>query len=95
MSPAESAAMEAFEEAGVEGRPERSPLGHYEYQKWGGYYRVAVYLFEVERELEDWPEASQRRRRWVRPHKARNMVAEPSLRDLLHQAERAVVTATA
>ena len=36
MTPAESAAMEAFEEAGVKGRVGTEPIGEYTVNKWGG-----------------------------------------------------------
>jgi 8-oxo-dGTP pyrophosphatase MutT (NUDIX family) len=66
MSPAESAAMEAFEEAGVRGRIGDQPIEEYSYKKWGGVCGVKVYLLEVDEVFDDWPEADIRRREWIK-----------------------------
>lgn len=82
LSAADSAAKEALEEAGVEGRVTPDPLGAYEYEKWGGTCTVEVYALEVERELESWLE-NFRDREWLSPARAADRVREPVLKDLI------------
>ncbi len=65
LSAAESAVQEAFEEAGIKGRVDDEPIGEYTYEKWNNTYRVTVFPFEVEQELDDWPEAGERTRKWL------------------------------
>jgi phosphohistidine phosphatase len=82
LTAAQSAAKEAYEEAGIEGRMASDPLGAYAYEKWGGTCRVEVYAMEVERELSSWPE-SFREREWVRPERAAKRVREPKLKEMI------------
>jgi phosphohistidine phosphatase len=83
LSPAESAAAEAYEEAGIQGGIAQEPIGTYLYQKWGGVCRVAVFPMRVERQLEDWPEAAWRRRRWVPLDEARRILDDRVPRRLI------------
>ena len=83
LSPAESAAQEAIEEAGVEGVVGTDPVGEYRYDKWGGTCVVKVYLLEVRRELETWQEAVVRRREWVALEEAPRRVTDGGLRTVL------------
>jgi len=66
LTPARSAAAEAFEEAGVIGPVARSPIETYGYEKAVGaglvYCSVRIYAMRVTAELDDWPERAQRRR---------------------------------
>jgi 8-oxo-dGTP pyrophosphatase MutT (NUDIX family) len=85
---AQSAAQEAFEEAGVMGRVALRDLGAYHYDKTlkSGrvqHVRVAVFALEVLGEAEDWPEKGQRERLWTTPADAAERVAEPELKKLL------------
>ncbi len=61
-----AARQEAFEEAGVEGRVTREPLGRFDYDKRKGNeswpVEVTVYSLEVETLLKTWPEKKQRKR---------------------------------
>jgi phosphohistidine phosphatase len=82
LSAAQSAAKEAYEEAGIEGRVAPDPVGAYEYEKWGDTCRVEVYVMEVERQLSSWPE-SFRDREWVSPQRAADRVREPKLKQLI------------
>lgn len=82
-SAGESAAREAYEEAGIRGRLSDSPIGEYQYKKWGGTCTVKVFLLEVETVLETWPEASQRERRWMTIKDAARTVKEPELQRLI------------
>ncbi len=71
LSPTESAAKEAFEEAGVEGEVDETPIGEYRYEKWGATCTVLVYPMRVTRMLPEaeWEE-SHRGREWVSPKQA-------------------------
>ena len=89
LSPADSAAKEAYEEAGIKGRVLPDPLGFYEYEKWGGTCRVEVYAMEVEQELETWPEGF-RDREWVSAAQAAERVREPELKGLIEGLSAAI-----
>lgn len=84
----ESAQIEAFEEAGVEGRMRSRAIGTYAYNKvlkTGEALpcRVTVFSLKVKKLLDDWPEAGQRERRWFDIAAAADAVYEPQLRDFL------------
>ena len=83
MTPQDSAAKEAWEEAGIIGTVWPNLLGIYEYQKWGGTCQVKVFLFQVEIVLENWPEAKMRRREWVSIAKAVKRVEELDLKHMI------------
>lgn len=81
LSPSESAAREAWEEAGVTGRIEESHFGHYlDTKRTLGHdsltreVRIAAFLLEVHR-TED-PEESGRNPNWFSAHQARRRLAE-------------------
>lgn len=80
LTPQQSAAQEAFEEAGVEGRVDDQPLGSYRYQKWGAECTVAVYPMEVEHVIpeQEWEER-HRGRQWVSPKAATKHLKQPEL----------------
>jgi len=84
----EAAAREAFEEAGVEGRIERTPIGSFRYRKRRRlmlpvYAEVTLFPLCVERELDQWLEEHQRRRRWFAQEEAAVAVAERKLKRLI------------
>ncbi|MEG4284420.1 NUDIX hydrolase [Microcoleus sp. A006_D1] len=83
MTPQDSAAKEAWEEAGLLGQVFPDLLGTYEYQKSGYTCRVEVFLMQVNAVLEIWPEASYRMRQWVSIPKAIKRVKEPELKLIL------------
>ena len=87
LTPAESAAKEAFEEAGVEGEVSPQLLGTYRYLKpdenTGASYRVQVFAMEVTVIKTTWPEKDLRRREWVSPETAAKRVHEKKLRKIL------------
>ncbi|MCT8998505.1 NUDIX hydrolase [Chelativorans intermedius] len=83
-----TAAREAREEAGVEGRMADREIGRYFYGKEtesGLTWRceVAVFPLCVEEEAKRWPEKSQRTRRWMSQEEASKAVQEPDLAQLL------------
>lgn len=82
------AALEAFEEAGVEGELRKKKLGvfHYEKRLRSGRVqpvKVAVYAMRVTAEHEVWPEKGQRDKRWTSPADAAVQVDEPGLRAII------------
>jgi two-component system phosphate regulon sensor histidine kinase PhoR len=87
-SPAESAAQEAYEEAGIIGEVEAEPLGRYVYRKRrrnGAVLPAEVQLFRmsVAEERDDWPEKDERERRWFAPQEAAAAVAEVELAEMI------------
>ena len=82
LSPQDSAAKEALEEAGIQGFVSATPIGSYAYQKWGGTCTVEVFAMHVQEVLEEWEE-SFREREWVTVEEATRRVKEPELKRLL------------
>jgi 8-oxo-dGTP pyrophosphatase MutT (NUDIX family) len=83
MSAPDSAAKEAWEEAGVVGQVDTHKLGFYQYRKRGNTYRVNLFLLPVDTVLEDWPEAQQRERQWLEVHQAVKLVEQTALKRIL------------
>ncbi len=88
LTPAESAAEEAYEEAGVRGRVAAAPAGHYRtFKARPGKARrvgevlvlVEMYPLEVAEQFDDWPEKGERRRHWATLAEARRLLSEPGL----------------
>lgn len=87
-SPSQTAAQEAWEEAGVKGRIGDNALGFYAYDKMREELApqpcgVSVFPLRVEQVAEKFPERKERRRKWFDASKAARKVAEPQLRALL------------
>src|ERR1700722_18137121 len=85
--PAEVARQEAYEEAGLVGHiVGKRPLGSFHYEKRlpkrAVLCRVRVFLFRVERQLDDWPEKSHRETKWFDADEAKTLVEEGGLRRL-------------
>lgn len=92
-TPAELAALEALEEAGVEGEIAAKPLGVFTYRKrlddlLSVRCRVEVFALRVAAEHVAWPEQRQRRRCWMLAEDAAAEVAEAELRDLIRKLAR-------
>jgi 8-oxo-dGTP pyrophosphatase MutT (NUDIX family) len=87
MTPRESAANEAFEEAGIVGRVDRRCVGVYSYGKLRNegraYCTVRVYPMKVTAQHADWPERSERQRMWMTFGEARSRVRERGLKNIL------------
>jgi 8-oxo-dGTP pyrophosphatase MutT (NUDIX family) len=84
----QTAAREAFEEAGVEGEIAKKKAGvfHYDKRLRSGRVqkvRVGVYPLKVVTERAAWPEAQQREKLWTRPAAAAELVQEAELAELL------------
>lgn len=87
-SASESAAQEAYEEAGIRGEMSAQAIGYYGYRKrlQGGTkkrFRVDVFAMEVTEVLDLWPEAHERARQWLSPAEAAIRVDEPELAVLI------------
>ena len=80
LTPQESAAKEALEEAGVSGQIREACIGHYDHAKWGATCAVEVYPMRVTGMLSErqWDE-SHRQRKWVSPKNAAARVDHPDL----------------
>ncbi|EEB83679.1 NUDIX hydrolase [Roseobacter sp. GAI101] len=97
-TPAKAALQEAWEEAGVTGRSVGGCLGVYSYDKTLPDKQVIpvvvlLYPVEVKALAKKFPEAGQRRRKWVSRKKAMKMVSEPELGRLIRDFDpRAGVT---
>jgi len=74
MSPGQSAAKEAFEEAGVLGKVSKKVLAEYNYNKCGCFCHVYIYQLEVNRILDSWDEMDRRSRIIVSIEKAIKLV---------------------
>lgn len=84
MTPGESAAQEAWEEAGLRGEVSDEPVGHYSYKKWGGTCEVDVYLMRVKSEAETWLE-NEREKEWFSVSNAAKNAREKDLRKLIER----------
>ena len=84
-----AALQEAWEEAGVRNSTAKSkPIGSYTYDKIGDSglavpVETFVYPVAVKDLADDFPEADERTRKWMRPEDAANLVQEPELQSLL------------
>jgi 8-oxo-dGTP pyrophosphatase MutT (NUDIX family) len=89
LKPPESAAREAYEEAGVRGKIGKKSVGVFTYKKLldeDGITvpcEVKVFPLLVKRQSETWPEIEQRLTRWLEPEKAASLIKEPELKALV------------
>ncbi len=86
MVPHSSAAKEAFEEAGVIGRTDPSPIATYVRTSKSATeepVRVNVYTLAVTTEAPVWPEMHQRKRCWASVPQALSLVESKSIRNAL------------
>ena len=88
LTPAGTAAREAWEEAGVEGDVQADELGAFGYDKALSPSQsvpcsVQVFGLRVAELKSKFPEKKERRRKWFGFEKAARKVAEPELRQLL------------
>lgn len=95
LSPPETAAREAYEEAGIGGQMSRKPIGSFDYDKRlddGRTQRCQVTVFGLEQMIQhrDWPEQGQREVRWLALPDAANAVREPGLKEIIRGLHKAV-----
>jgi phosphohistidine phosphatase len=88
LTPQESAAKEAWEEAGVEGEVAADALGEYSYEKWGATCTVSVYPMKVTRTVpeDEWKER-HRGRTWMPPDEAADRLKQKELQPLVKTLE--------
>lgn len=83
MTPAETAAQEAFEEAGLLGEVAPAPIGSYRSPKirppWIWTIEVALYAMRIYEVQDTWLEIDQRVRNFVTLDDARNLLSEPEM----------------
>jgi 8-oxo-dGTP pyrophosphatase MutT (NUDIX family) len=79
----ETAAQEAYEEAGIRGQMTADALGQYRYSKAKKRFRVDVFGMEVTEILDLWPEMHERKRQWFSPAEAAVRITEPGLAILI------------
>ena len=87
-TPSDAAATEAWEEAGVKGKVAATPIGLYSYEKYLDDAPdlpcvAVVYPLRVKSLATRFPEAGQRKRKWVSRKRAAKMVHEPELARIL------------
>jgi 8-oxo-dGTP pyrophosphatase MutT (NUDIX family) len=96
-TPADAAATEAFEEAGVTGKTFNICLGIYSYTKVMDDGEadlpcaVSVFPVRVKKVLKTYPEMGERRRKWFTAKKAASKVREPELRKILKHFDPALL----
>lgn len=88
LKPHESAAREAFEEAGLIGYVDPSAVGSFRYSKRLGAGRqvrctVEVFPLHVDHQRPHWLEKGERETRWLSVAKAASLVSEPELKMIL------------
>jgi 8-oxo-dGTP pyrophosphatase MutT (NUDIX family) len=88
-TPAQTAATEAYEEAGILGKVAPICIGLYSYTKYPRSNidplpcMVAVFPMKAEKILDTYPEKGQRKRKWVSTKRAAEMTREPELAQIL------------
>lgn len=83
MTAADSAAKEAYEEAGVIGKVHHDEIGTYRFRKWGQLYAVQVFPLYIETMLDEWDEMHMRRRLVVSVEEAIDMLYHEELRRVI------------
>ena len=88
LTDARAAAVEAREEAGVEGNVADHPIGTFRYLKWlrrgeGRWCVVSLYPLEVTVEHDTWQEQHERTRQWMSAEQAASRVNEADLAALI------------
>ena len=88
LAPHESAAREAFEEAGLVGDANPKAIGSFRYNKRLGAGRqvrctVEVFPLHVDHQRPHWLEKGERETRWLSAKKAASLVSEPDLKRIL------------
>ncbi|MCP5374376.1 MAG: NUDIX hydrolase [Hyphomicrobiales bacterium] len=83
MTAPQSAALEAFEEAGVRGKMCDACLGTYGVEKYGTQGTVEVYAMRVTEELDKWPEQADRQRQWLPIEQAITTAGDEGVAEIL------------
>lgn len=88
LNPRESAAREAWEEAGVIGDVLEQPTAIWAYKKRRRHYAVTLYPMAVTGIRDEWPEQHSRRRQWIALSRAAGEITNASLRSALDHFAR-------
>ncbi len=88
--PAEAARQEAYEEAGLVGHiVGKRPIGNFHYSKQLAkgevLCEVRVFLFRVEKQLDEWPEKGQRETKWFDADEAAGIVEEGGHAEIIYR----------
>ncbi|BBF79544.1 NUDIX hydrolase [Asticcacaulis excentricus] len=100
LTPAETAAREAFEEAGILGEVDPHPIGRFAYMKDQGQPNaqfipaVEVFAMRVTQQLTLWPEMGQRSMVWLTPEQALHAIEIESLRKIVRRFAKAFAEGT-
>jgi len=90
-TPHETAATEAYEEAGVRGSVDPRHIGRFQKRrlkkKQSVVCEVTIYPLAVESQHANWPEKHQRSRAWFTPRRAAKLVKKPGLRRAIRDFE--------
>lgn len=83
--PAQTAEIEAYEEAGLVGRAAPRSVGQYRHRKpkRRTVYTIELFPLEVSKRAKRWPEKGQREAVWISARRAARMVHKPQLRRLI------------
>lgn len=86
-TPADAAATEAFEEAGLRGKVDNRPIGVFSYYKVLSEDELpciaVVYPLRVKKVVNNWPERKERRRKWFSRKRAAALVDDMELRAII------------
>ncbi len=82
-SSSDTAAGEAYEEAGIRGVIRKPYAGKFSIRKWGGKCRIKVFAMEVTEVLDRWPEDMLRFREWHSVQEAAGMVKNKKLKSII------------
>lgn len=90
----QAAAQEAYEETGVSGSVDHKPLGRYVSLKVRGkdawHVDVALYPLKIEKFHKKFPEKKERKRKLVSMKRARKMLSQPEMAQLVEALEKRV-----
>jgi 8-oxo-dGTP pyrophosphatase MutT (NUDIX family) len=97
LSPGQSAAREAYEEAGVTGNISAESIGAYGYDKrladdTSQYCDVEVFALDVVAQRDRWPERHERQREWLSVEQAIERVSEADVRPLIRKLQERLAT---
>jgi 8-oxo-dGTP pyrophosphatase MutT (NUDIX family) len=99
ITPARSAAREAFEEAGVRGKVGAKAIGSFRYTRPANGSdaesdcKVKIFPLMVKKQSAIWPESGQRVIQWVDPEKAISLIGEPQLKAVVAAFAKRVAAA--
>jgi 8-oxo-dGTP pyrophosphatase MutT (NUDIX family) len=89
-TPQQTAAIEAYEEAGVRGAVAEECVGHFSKRRLKrkqSVICVQIFPLQVTRQQGDWPEKQERSRIWIAPRKAARLIKKAGLRRTIKNFE--------